>query len=64
MRPADELIPERDSGMNLTGRMMCMSCHLWNCWHQSGESCDIRGCQCVRGVDDEVVGGSGSGDGS
>ena len=28
------------------GRMVCVSCYLWNHWHQRGEPCDIDGCQC------------------
>jgi len=27
-------------------RQVCVSCYLWNHWHERGEPCDIRGCEC------------------
>lgn len=45
----DKLVPERDLWDNYTGRMLCVSCSLWNCWHNSGEDCDVDGCQCNLG---------------
>lgn len=29
--------------------LRCVSCFYWNCWHDRGKPCDIRGCKCIRG---------------
>lgn len=49
----DKLVAEIDTRLGATGRMVCVSCNLWNCWHQHGEPCDIYGCQCELGSHDE-----------
>lgn len=48
-----KLVPERSyvNDLQYTGRMVCVSCSLWNCWHQRGQPCDIRGCECTLGND-------------
>ena len=51
-----KLVPERDPINRYTGRMVCVSCHLWNCWHKRGQPCDIRGCECDLGHEE---GGAG-----
>jgi len=30
-------------------RNVCISCYHWNCWHERGQPCDIRGCECTTG---------------
>jgi hypothetical protein len=52
-----QLVPERDLELNPTGRQVCVSCELWNCWHYHGEPCDITGCQCDLGVRKETEDG-------
>jgi hypothetical protein len=44
-----KLVPERDYANKLTGRTVCVSCSLWNCWHAAGRPCDITGCECTVG---------------
>jgi hypothetical protein len=50
-----QLIPEYDLLSKPTGRMVCVSCNRWNCWHPQGEPCDITGCQCTYGHPEEMV---------
>ncbi len=45
-----KLVPDRDwEGNLLSGKMVCVSCYKWNCWHARGEACDIRNCGCKLG---------------
>lgn len=45
----DKLVPERDLWDRYTGRMLCVSCSLWNCWHEREQDCDVPGCECNLG---------------
>ena len=53
VRMQGKLAPEIDYAGHVTGKMVCISCHLWNCWHGKGEPCDITGCECELGHEDQ-----------
>ena len=57
------LVPERDMYMNPTGKQVCKSCDLWNCWHRKQQPCDIHGCQCERGDNGRIPSSGPSGQG-
>jgi hypothetical protein len=31
------------------GKVKCVSCFRWNCWHEPGSACDVDGCSCDVG---------------